>query len=104
MIDFKTAEAIAENELREIEKNSRIELGFVNNIEFEFGWMFFFQSKEFIRTGDMGLLLGGNSPIIVDKYNSSVHRTGTRRDSNFYIQKYSQFRDDIETFNKEIRK
>lgn len=104
MIDFETAIVIARNKLKEIENSSRYELEFVSNVEFEYGWIFYYQTKEFIRTGDLNLLLGGNSPILVDKYNSSVHTTGTRRDTDFYIQKYSQFRNDIETFNKEIRK
>ncbi|WP_211324755.1 YrhB domain-containing protein [Chitinophaga skermanii] len=46
-------------------------------IEFELGWTFFYQSKEFIESGDMMKMLGGNSPIIIDNCNGRLTITGT---------------------------
>ena len=38
-----------------------------DTIEKEYGWVFFYQSKEFVETGDFSYKLAGNGPIIVEK-------------------------------------
>jgi hypothetical protein len=106
MIDVREAKNIAIEKLKEIQDKSKVELMIMEDltIEFEYGWMFFYQSTEYIRTKNPGAMIGGNAPIIVDKYNSSVHVTGTRREEQFYIEKYCQYRDSPAIFNEEIRK
>lgn len=54
----------------------------------EFGWVFFFNSKEFILTGDWQHALAGNSPIIVDKSISELIHTGTEKAVEYYVANY----------------
>ena len=100
MISNNKARELAQSKLEDLEAASSVELSIMDceTIEFKFGWMFFYQSKNFVMTGNDKFLVGGNAPIIVDKYNSSVHMTGTRRGERFYIENYSKYRDDLEKF------
>jgi Immunity protein 35 len=94
MISIEEGKQLALDELHKIEKISNIELALLESKtrEFEYGWVFFYQAKEFILTGNMDSLVGGNAPIIVDKYYKTVYITGTGNDISFYIQKYSDER------------
>lgn len=71
--------------------------------EFEYGWMFFYQSERYLQTLDLKYRLGGNAPIIVDKLNSSAHFTGTRLKQDFYIDQYCKHRDTPDKFYQAIR-
>ena len=77
---------------KEIEKLSCFELVILDEFtrEEEFGWMFFYQSKQFMETRDIrGMLVGGGG-IIVNKYDGSVHQTGSYRPPEYYLQKYAE--------------
>lgn len=56
--------------------------------EFELGWVFFYQSKEFVETGEIFSSLAGNGAIIVNKYDSSIHQTGSAHPVEHYINEY----------------
>lgn len=45
--------------------------------EFTAGWVFFYNTEEFVRTGDIVHALGGNGPILVDRRDGTVHVTGS---------------------------
>lgn len=45
--------------------------------EFAVGWVFFYNTEEFVRTGDIVHALGGNAPILVDRRDGTVHVTGS---------------------------
>jgi hypothetical protein len=104
MITFDDAKIVALKELREREKRSKKDLALLEDetIEFESGWMFFYQSVKGLKTGNFLYMLGGNSPMIVDKMNGTLHTTGTRKPNEFYIEKYNQYRDNPEVYYKEI--
>jgi hypothetical protein len=57
-------------------------------IEFKLGWVFFYQTKEFIETGDLFQSAVGNAPIIVDNRTGAVTVTGTRFGIKKYIEEY----------------
>ena len=57
-------------------------------IEFSRGWVFFYQSRGFVETGDDLQRLAGNAPILVDRFDGSTHVTGTARRPEYYIQNY----------------
>lgn len=61
-----------------------------STIETEFAWIFFYNSVEFIQTGNLSSALTGNSPLIVDKMDGSVHVTGTAKPIEFYIEEYKR--------------
>ncbi|GAB4037256.1 YrhB domain-containing protein [Spirosoma gilvum] len=56
--------------------------------EESFGWIFFYQSKEFIETGNIRYAFGGNSPIIVNKQTGELSKTGTAHPIEYYIEQY----------------
>ena len=43
----------------------------------DFGWVFFYNSKKYLETGEIRFALAGNAPLIVDALDGSLHVTGT---------------------------
>jgi hypothetical protein len=95
MINSKLeAETIARSKLNSLKLKAGIDLELLANdtIEFKYGWVFFYQSKEYVESGDISKLIGGNAPIIVDKFEEITFLAGTKKDIQFYIDTYIQFR------------
>lgn len=63
-----------------------------STLETEFGWVFFYNSVEFVRTRDMQFALGGNAPIIVDRFSGELTVTGTALPLDHYIEEYRRKR------------
>ena len=57
-------------------------------IEKPWGWVFFYQSKAFVKTGDFREMLGGNAPIIVNRNTGALTHTGTAHEVEYYIKEY----------------
>lgn len=57
-------------------------------LPFKYGWVFFYQSEEFVKNCNEDALVGGNAPILVDKYKGTAYLTGTSKDISFYIEEY----------------
>ena len=94
MINFEKAKILASLKLEEIAKISNSNLTFLNQdtITFEFGWVFFYQSEEFVRFGKLEKMIGGNAPILVDKFDGTIYLTGTRKDIHEYVEIFSTFK------------
>jgi hypothetical protein len=90
MITKDVAIKIAEEYLRTESISTGYKLALLDDsiIEFELGWVFFYQSKEYLETQDILHLLGGNSPIIINKNDGSIYVTGTAYPVEHYIQEY----------------
>jgi hypothetical protein len=90
MINIGQATELAKEKISIIEKKGTIRLALLESetMAFEFGWVFFYQSEMFVRTGDEDSLVGGNAPILIDKYDGSVHLTGTSKSIEDYIEEY----------------
>lgn len=56
--------------------------------EFEVGWVFFYDTAAFVRTGDDLERLIGNVPILIDRRTGEAHYTGTGDDIEVYIEAY----------------
>ncbi|MFB6455595.1 YrhB domain-containing protein [Chitinophaga sp. Hz27] len=97
MLSLVDAKEVAITYLEKASERSKIDLRLLEDetIEFEIGWMFFYQSEEFIESGDIMKMLVGNSPIIIDKRNGDLSIPGTAYPSEFYIEKYVK---DFSTF------
>lgn len=54
------------------------------------GWVFFYQTKAYVESGDFRDMLGGNAPIIVNRVTGDVTITGTAHDIEHYINEYEQ--------------
>ncbi len=57
-------------------------------IEREWGWVFFYQSKKYIETGDDKEMLIGNAPYIINRTTGIITPTGTAHAIEDYIQEY----------------
>jgi hypothetical protein len=90
MISKTEAIKIAEDFLESKSKRTGHNLVFLldNTREFEYGWAFFYQTKEYVETGNMMDMVGGNGPIIINKYDSSISVTGTAHRLDYYLNEY----------------
>jgi hypothetical protein len=59
-----------------------------HTIEAEFGWVFFWSSQLYERTGKTEHALAGNAPFLVSKQDGAVHETGTANPIDYYIGNY----------------
>ena len=67
-----------------------VELAIIDDetIEKEYGWVFFYQTKEYLKTGNIIDALVGNAPYIVNKYTGELIETGTADPIEKYIAEY----------------
>jgi hypothetical protein len=56
--------------------------------EHDFGWVFYWTSREYHETGDIRHALGGNAPLIVDRDDGRIHITGTANRTSVYVDEY----------------
>jgi len=61
-----------------------------NTVEKPFGWVFFYNSKRYVETGEFRYRLAGNGPIIVNKHNGSVKFFGTNKPPQELVEEYEQ--------------
>jgi hypothetical protein len=55
-------------------------------LEEEFGWVFFYQSSAFIRSGRTADMFAGNAPIAVSRVSGEVRVTGTSHPIEHYLE------------------
>ena len=55
-----------------------------------YGWIFFYQSKEFLDTGNCSALLVGNAPVIVNRITCELRVTGTAEPLEHYLAEYEK--------------
>lgn len=56
--------------------------------DYDWGWVFFYQSREFVESGDPMSELLGNAPYIVNKITGEVRITGTAERIEYYVNEY----------------
>jgi hypothetical protein len=59
-----------------------------STIERSWGWVFFYESSEYLRTGNESAALAGNAPYIVNRHTGEVIVTGTAWPTQKYIDDY----------------
>lgn len=59
-------------------------------VEKEYGWIFIFNSKRFIETGNILYSLGGNGPIVVEKESGKFHELGSAKDFEDTIKEFEE--------------
>ncbi|NZA27721.1 hypothetical protein H0E84_15170 [Luteimonas sp. SJ-92] len=57
-------------------------------LERPLGWVFFYQSREFLLTGNSSSRLAGNAPLIVNRHSGRISVTGTAEPVEEYIARY----------------
>lgn len=88
MITIRTAEMIANQHITELQKNTGAPLQITKIQEELFGWVFFYESKEYLNTGNLSSMLAGNAPFIIDNQAGEICTLGTAHPAEFYIQEY----------------
>jgi len=87
MIDEKDARRRAEEWITSVPIESDDEVVLSGKpTETEFGWVYFYNSKHFIETGDVGYALIGNAPIVVMKTTGEIRGTGTAQPLEVYLE------------------
>jgi len=68
-INIEDARRIAVSKLRELQQEVECDLELIDQdtAETMLGWVFFYNSAEFLRTGDALWALAGNSPLFVSR-------------------------------------
>jgi len=77
-IDFETAERLARDRLKQYEAEGCCEVSIMTSHTrtTEIGWVFFYNSTEFLETGSLSSQLAGNCPIVVT-FDGSLHELPT---------------------------
>ena len=102
MGDLTTARARVTDYLRKMEARKNVfgsalpghkdrpkhHLVVVSEREYDFGWVFFYNTKEFVDSGDPVLGLVGNAPLIVDRTDGQLYVSGTAHPLEHYIEEY----------------
>ena len=89
-ISANKARDIANEYLLKLEKKigEPLQLAKKETLEKPFGWVFFYNSKDYLETGNLIYMLAGNAPFIVDKKNGGIHVTGTAKPIENYISDF----------------
>lgn len=92
MIDRETAEKNARERLKEIPTEDADEILIIREltIEKEYGWIFFYESKIHLETGNYRYSLVGGGPLLIEKSDGSFHYLGTRLDVDDAIKEYEK--------------
>ena len=53
-----------------------------------YGWVFFYQSRSYLESGNELEMLAGNAPLIVNRFTGSVTVTGTAHPIGYYLAEY----------------
>jgi hypothetical protein len=61
-----------------------------DTLEYEFGWVFFYDSATYIRTGKIQYALAGNAPIIVARSNAELFETATAEPVAAYVEAFAR--------------
>ena len=94
MIDYIAAKSLAEKYLQFTQLTmGGLQLVLLENEtkEESFGWVFFYNSKEYIETGNLSFTLAGNAPFIIDKITGEIYITGTAHPLEYYTANYPKF-------------
>jgi Immunity protein 35 len=89
MIDARAAKSIAQQFMAKARTGDLVLLE-GRTIERGFGWVFFYDSKRFAESGEIGARLIGNSPFIVSRKDGKVHLTRTAHPIEFYIRLFEK--------------
>jgi hypothetical protein len=101
MIDLNTARDRAKNYLLGVERRMNTfgsalpgyedpqhRLVIVKEHDYDFGWVFCYDTKEYVETGDAEYAIAGNAPLIVDRADGQLYVTGTAYSLDHFIAEY----------------
>ncbi|WP_425099517.1 YrhB domain-containing protein [Tropicibacter sp. S64] len=54
----------------------------------DFGWVFVFRSRQFLRSGALSDALAGNGPLLVDRHRATLTQLGTAHSVGYFVDAY----------------
>ena len=89
-INARTARALARHQIATMAVDLGLELVLQpeRTIETDVGWVFFYESRDFVDTGDPRTSLIGNAPLLIDRVTGATHLLGTTRPVERYLDDY----------------
>ena len=85
-IDEATARSIAAEEIRE--RSGLLRIQDQSTIRLSFGWVFLYQSTEYLDSGVYSTMVSGNAPLLVDRFTGALWVTGTEYRPDVYVESY----------------
>ena len=71
-----------------INPNIQLEILSDKTEEYDFGWIFYYNSAKYAESKDFRDMLVGNAPLIVDRNSNEIIVTGTANNIEYYINNY----------------
>jgi hypothetical protein len=93
MVNIANARATVERALRDASQSlADDELVIIDDYtrELPYGWLFFYQAKRFVETGDPKYMVGGNAPYFVDRESGDLHMLGTAMRVEKYLETFER--------------
>ena len=59
-------------------------------IEKHFGWVFFYNSKRYLETGNISDAIAGNGPVFVNRLNGRVEFCGSHKPIEVFVAEYER--------------
>ena len=89
-IDARTARGLARHQVATMAVDLGLDLVLESEktMDTDVGWVFFYNSREFVETGDPRASVIGNAPLLIDGRTGLVHLLGTERPVEAYIDDY----------------
>lgn len=90
MIEHLEAKRLAEKHIRESFRGIEDELVVLDEhtLERPYGWVFFYDSRRYLETGELSRMLAGNAPVLVHKQDGHIEMLGTALPVEAYLAKY----------------
>jgi len=84
------ARAIALTYVQDVSVEADFEAVLLDSMTMErsFGWVFFYDSKKHVETGDFQYAVAGNAPIVVTRFDGAIHVTGTALPLETYLERF----------------
>lgn len=91
-ITLEHAQGLASQYLENLQRQLDTPLQIVERQDLPFGWLFFYDSQAYVESGDLGLMLVGNAPFLIDGADGSLHELGTAQPVETSLQAYERAR------------
>ncbi len=86
--DYNAAEKAILDVLGKVQAELDDQFVITEVIEQDFGWVFFFNTKVYVQTGNSSSSLAENLPLIFDKSDGYVYTSETAASFDSYIEQY----------------
>jgi hypothetical protein len=87
---YSDAKNLAERHISEVFQDVEGDLVILDEhtLERPYGWVFFYDSRGYIETGDLSQALAGNAPVLVHKKDGHIDILGTALPVEAYLAEF----------------